>query len=127
MSKEAADRYSGTYQHWDMVACGWKYNMDNIQAALLIPQLEKIEDELKKRHLLYHLYIEKILKIQNIAMPELVSNAKSAYHLFTVWVDENKRDAILKEMGRVGIGVAVNYRAIHLLTYMKKTFNYFDK
>ena len=33
MSKEAADRYSKKYEHWDMEILGWKYNMDNIQAA----------------------------------------------------------------------------------------------
>src|SRR5437764_11113283 len=34
MTKTAADRAREGYQHWDMVELGWKYNMDNIQAAL---------------------------------------------------------------------------------------------
>ena len=43
MSKGAADRYSKRYEHWDMEMLGWKYNMSNIQAALLLYQLENIE------------------------------------------------------------------------------------
>ena len=44
MSKGAAERYSRRYEHWDMEMLGWKYNMDNIQAALLLNQLEHVEE-----------------------------------------------------------------------------------
>ncbi len=43
MNKTAADRQKEGYSHWDMVSFGWKYNMDNLQAALLLPQLEKVK------------------------------------------------------------------------------------
>ena len=49
MSKSAAERYHGNYQHWDMLDLGYKYNMFDIQAALLIPQLEQIERNLERR------------------------------------------------------------------------------
>jgi len=39
MSKTAADRHREGYQHWDMEIPGWKYNMSNIQAAFLLPQM----------------------------------------------------------------------------------------
>jgi len=124
MSKEAADRYTGEYRHWDMEACGWKYNMDNIQAALLLPQLRKIDDQWEKRDDLYKKYTNYLSKISEIDSPKIVSNSKSAFHLFTIWVDENRRDEFLKKMGKIGIGVAVNYRAIHLLTYFRNTFGF---
>ena len=54
--------------------------------------------------------------------PRIVADSKSAYHLFTIWVDEDRRDEILEKLGANEIGVAVNYRAIHLLTYFRKTF-----
>jgi UDP-4-amino-4-deoxy-L-arabinose-oxoglutarate aminotransferase len=43
MSASAADRYTGTYRHWDIELLGWKYNMTNLQAALLIGQLARID------------------------------------------------------------------------------------
>ena len=124
MSKEAADRYTGNYQHWDMLECGWKYNMDNIKAALLLPQLSKIDTLWQKRKDLYQKYINYLKDIPEIDYPKIAFNSKSAYHLFTIWVDKNQRDAILQKMGQYGIGVAVNYRAIHLLTYFKKRFRF---
>lgn len=124
MSKEATDRYSGLYKHWDMIECGWKYNMDNIQAAMLLPQLRKIDDYWAKRDRLYEEYVNYLSEIPGIDHPRIVSNSKSAFHLFTIWVDGNRRDEFLKKMGESGIGVVVNYRAIHLLTYFRKTFGF---
>ena len=124
MSKEAAERYSGLYQHWDMLDCGWKYNMNNIQAALLLPQLRKIDDtwSLRSRH--YHKYIREISGIYGVKYPIIRNNSKSSFHLFTVWIDENKRDEVLRKLGERGIGTAVNYRAIHLLHYFKENFGF---
>lgn len=124
MTKEAADRYSGIYQHWDITECGWKYNMDNIQAALLMPQLEKIDENWRKREKLYNEYLKNLKTIPGIEYPEIVTKSKSAYHLFTIWVNKDKRDYILKKLGKSGIGVAVNYKAIHLLTYFKNLFGF---
>lgn len=124
MSKEAADRYSSRYQHWDMVECGWKYNMNNIQAAMLLPQLKKIDSYWDKRSELYKEYMSYLNEIPEIDSPEIAPNAKSAYHLFTIWVNRNKRDEFLKKLNENEVGVAVNYRAIHLLTHFKKTFGF---
>ena len=124
ITKSAAERYSGTYNHWDMVESGWKYNMDNIQAALLLPQLEKIDKFWAKRDELYKKYVNCLDEISGIELPVIADNSKSAYHLFTIWVNADKRDETLKKLGTEQIGVAVNYRAIHLLTYFKETFGF---
>ena len=127
MSKEAADRYSGHYKHWDMIECGWKYNMDNIQASLLLPQLKKIDQNWQGREKLYDRYREKISELSGIDLPKIHKNTKSAYHLFTIWVDPGKRDLVIYELGNMGIGVAVNYRAIHMLHYFVNRYGYSEK
>ncbi len=124
MSKEAADRYSGLYKHWDMIECGWKYNMDNIQASLLLPQLERIDNQWQRREKVYKKYTGLLDKIQGVDYPKIKANSKSAYHLFTIWVEPKERDKILQTLGEKGIGVVVNYRAIHLLTYLKETYGF---
>lgn len=123
MSKEAADRYSGHYRHWDMIQCGWKYNMDNIQASMLLPQLRKIENNWEKRRNLYEKYVESIKSLTGINYPNISKNSKSAFHLFTIWVDKDKRDCVLKKLGENRVGAAVNYRAIHLLKYFRDRFD----
>jgi dTDP-4-amino-4,6-dideoxygalactose transaminase len=119
MSKEAAHRYHGTYQHWDMMACGWKYNMDNIQASLLLPQLDKIDFMLQNRHQLHMEYADQLSAVPGVQIPRQVGDGRSAHHLFPIWVEEEIRDDLLEKLGHAGIGVAVNYRAIHLLTFFK--------
>jgi dTDP-4-amino-4,6-dideoxygalactose transaminase len=123
MSASAQDRHSGTYRHWDMHALGWKYNMTNLAAAMLQGQLDRIEALWEKREQAARAY-ERGFDAIGVAFPHLVAGAKSARHLFTIWVDPTQRDEVLKGLQQEGIGVAVNYRAVHLLTYYVKTFGF---
>jgi UDP-4-amino-4-deoxy-L-arabinose-oxoglutarate aminotransferase len=124
MSKEAADRYSGNYQHWDMLECGWKYNMDNIHAALLIGQLELIDTRWRRREEICRKYEESFAEMKGGDFPKVLPNTKSARHLFTIWVDPKRRDELLWKLQERGIGVAVNFRAIHLLNFFRETFGF---
>ena len=50
MSKEAASRYNtDRYQHWDMLELGYKANLSDIQAALLVGQLARLDAQLARR------------------------------------------------------------------------------
>ncbi len=120
----AADRYTKRYEHWDMPILGWKYNMDNIQAALLIGQLKRIEGLLARRDSLWSEYVEALRDINGIGLLKTLPGVKHARHLFTVLVDPTRRDEILWALQRRGIGVAVNYRPIHLLKYYRETFGF---
>jgi dTDP-4-amino-4,6-dideoxygalactose transaminase len=124
MSASAADRYSTNYRHWDMELLGWKYNMSNIQAALLIEQIARIDKLLDRREEICTMYENGLAGIENINWPKLYPNSKSARHLFTVWTNPAKRDQILEKLQKDGIGVAVNYRSVHLLKFYRETFDY---
>jgi len=124
IDRGAAERYTKHYQHWDMPVLGWKYNMDNIQAALLIGQLERIDGLWKKRDKLWRLYENELQSIKGIRVLKTLPGAKHARHLFTVLVPPAKRDLILRTLQKKGIGVAVNYQPIHLLTFYRNTFGY---
>jgi dTDP-4-amino-4,6-dideoxygalactose transaminase len=122
MSASAADRYSGAYRHWDLEALGWKYNMTNLQAALLIGQLRRIDQLLAERERVAQRYEAGLSAIGGVGFPIVPDGARSARHLFTIWVDPARRDHVLAELQAAGIGVAVNYRAVHLLTYYRQRF-----
>lgn len=124
MTKTAADRQKEGYTHWDMVLMGWKYNMDNIQAALLLPQMKRIEDNWKKRKAVAELYEEKLARVADVTRPATLSGVKHAWHLFPIYVAAEKRDLLINALQARGIGVVVNYRAIHLLTYFKDTYGF---
>jgi len=124
MTKTAADRQREGYKHWDMVELGWKYNMDNIQAALLLPQMKRLGDKLLKREALAKLYTAKLEDIPGIRLPASRAATTHARHLFPVWVDGGIRDAVVAGLHDASIGVVVNYRPIHLLTYFSDTLRY---
>jgi dTDP-4-amino-4,6-dideoxygalactose transaminase len=124
IDKSAIDRYTGQYRHWDMPLLGWKYNMDNIQAALLRGQLERIDKLWRKRDRIWKTYEAGLADIKGLRILRTVENSRHARHLFTILVPPGKRDAMLHSLQAKGIGVAVNYRPIHLLEYYRKTFGH---
>jgi len=124
MSKGAAERYSKRYEHWDMEMLGWKCNMSNIQAALLLSQLGRIEQNWQRREDICRLYEEAFMDDPQLACLKVLPNSKSARHMFTILVPPEKRDSTLWQLQARGIGVAVNYRSLHLLSYYRKTYGY---
>jgi UDP-4-amino-4-deoxy-L-arabinose-oxoglutarate aminotransferase len=116
MSKSAADRYTAKYQHWDMIELGWKANMSDIQAALLLHQLELIEERLQRKEAICQRY-EAAFSRAGIEFPAVLKNTKHARHLFTIWAPAGRRDDMLSLLQNKEIGVAVNFRAVHLLSY----------
>lgn len=124
MSKSAATRYTSRYQHWDMERFGWKYNLTNFQAAMLISQLARIEDLWRRREEICRNY-EAAFSAARVEFPEVLPGSnKSARYLFTVWVAEDRRDEILGKLQADGVGVAVNYQPIHLTAYYRDRFGY---
>lgn len=124
MSASAADRYTSTYRHWDLETLGWKYNMTNIQAALLMGQLSRVETLWQQRERVARRYEAAFGGVDGVSFPIVAGGAKSARHLFTIWVAPELRDHVLAELQARGIGVAVNYRAVHLLKYYRETFGF---
>jgi len=120
LSTNAADRYSGAYKHWDIELLGWKYNMTNLQAALLIGQIARIESLWAKREAVSRRYEAGFTGVDGVGFPIVIPGTKSARHLFTIWVDPSRRDLVLADLQARQVGVAVNYRAVHLLKYYQE-------
>jgi len=116
MSKSAIDRYHKAYEHWDMELLGYKANLTDVQAAILIPQLEHLETSLRRREEICRFY-EATFSSADIRYPQVLRGSKSARYVFTVWIDGGRRDDMLAYLQAQGIGVAVNFRAVHTLSY----------
>lgn len=122
MTASASDRYGGAYRHWDLERLGWKYNMTNLQAALLLGQLERIETLWQRREAIARRYERALRDVKGVGMPVVRPGGRSARHLFTIWVEPARRDGVLADLQARGVGVAVNYRAVHLLRFYRETF-----
>lgn len=124
MTKTASDRHREGYQHWDMTMLGWKYNMDNIQAAMLLPQMQRLENNRMKREKLAERYHERLESIPGIVLPATRPNSRHARHLFPIRVNPKHRDSLVAHLQSQGVGTTVNYRAIHLLSHFQDTLCY---
>jgi len=124
MTKTAYDRSREGYQHWDMVSLGWKYNMDNIHAALLLPQMERLDATWRKREEVAQRYQALIAEVPGLTWPQTLPGVKHAHHLFPVWIVNGRRDDVVVGLQERGIPTVVNYRAIHLLTYFRERFGF---
>jgi len=122
MTKTAYDRSREGYQHWDMVSLGWKYNMDNIHAALLLPQMERLDATWRKREELAQRYQALLAEVPGLTWPQTLPGVKHAHHLFPVWIVNGRRDEVIVGLHERGIPTVVNYRAIHLLSYFRERF-----
>jgi UDP-4-amino-4-deoxy-L-arabinose-oxoglutarate aminotransferase len=121
MAKESARE---GYRHWDMVLMGWKYNMSNIEAALLLPQFGRMEAKLARRHALANRYEQAFAGMDGIKVPCLRADSVHARHLFTVWCDGAARDDLMAHLHRERIGAVVNYRPIHLMSHFVAQYGY---
>ncbi len=109
---------------WDMTMLGWKYNMDNIQAALLLPQMERIVPKLARRHALAKIYENRLNKNPGVRLPATRANAVHARHMYPIWVDAAIRNQVANGLIKAGIEVVVPNRALHLMSYFRETLDY---
>jgi dTDP-4-amino-4,6-dideoxygalactose transaminase len=129
MSKDAWKRFGDEgYKHYQVVACGFKYNMMDLQAAIGIHQLKRVERYWHRRQEIWNRYNERFarLPIDIPAAPE--HNTRHAYHLYTILVDRDRagisRDDFLNAMTNLGIGVGVHYLSIADHPYYQQTFGW---
>ncbi len=123
ITSELAQRIRTGLKTYDVDALGWKYNMDNVQAAILINQVKKIEKHWKRREEIARIYKNSFEKI-GIDMPIEYKNSKHGRHIFPIWVAKGKRDKILEYINKAGVGAVINYPAIHLFSYYRKRFGF---
>ena len=129
LSKDAWKRFSDSgYRHYDIVDAGFKYNMTDLQAAIGIEQLKKINKHLKIRNKIWKEY-QNFFSKYDIQIPAPIEKETiHAKHLYTILIDKKKigisRDNFMLEMHKKGIGTGVHYRAIPSYTYYKKKFGW---
>ena len=132
MSKDAWKRFSDEgYKHYQVVECGFKYNMMDLQAAIGIHQLQRVEQNWKKRRDIWKFYQQSLANLPITLPAEPETETRHGYHLYTVLVDDSKtkihRDAFLDAMTLRNIGVGVHYLSITEHPYYQKTFGWKPK
>jgi dTDP-4-amino-4,6-dideoxygalactose transaminase len=119
MSQDAWKRFSDDgYKHYEVVEVGFKYNMMDLQAAIGMHQIKRVDAYWLKRQAIWNRYNTAFADLP-VSLPAALDPAsRHALHLYTLLVDETKapvsRDQFILELHRRNIGTGVHYRAIHM-------------
>jgi dTDP-4-amino-4,6-dideoxygalactose transaminase len=129
MSKDAWHRFGDEgYKHYQVVEAGFKYNMMDLQAAIGIHQLARVERNWQRREAIWNRYMEAFADLP-IGLPAAPApETRHAYHLFTIMVDKARcgtaRDDFLNAMNARRIGTGVHYLAIPEHPYYQQRYGW---
>ena len=119
---------------------GFNYRMTELQAALGLNQIKRLDRFIKKRNILAAKYIS-LFKDSSLDLPEIISDCVSSFHLFVIRLksDESyKRNEVFKKLRKKGIGVNLHYMPIYKHpyysidlgfkdTYLENAENYYSR
>lgn len=129
MNADAWTRFSDAgYKHYYVEDAGYKYNMMDLQAAIGIHQMKRVDAYWMRRQEVWQRYAEAFSDLA-IGLPAPIEKKhRHAHHLFTIRIDENRaglsRDAFLVAMKQENIGTGVHYLAIPEHPYYNRTFGW---
>lgn len=131
ISKDAWKRYSSKGNwYYEVLAPGYKYNMTDIQAAIGMHQLKKLDNFIKIKKRIAEIYLKEFAGMPEIILPQIKNYVLNSWHLFPIRlktsllkIDRNKFIDLLKENN---IGTSVHFIPIHMHPYYKNTFGFKD-
>jgi dTDP-4-amino-4,6-dideoxygalactose transaminase len=117
LSRDAWKRFgSEGYRHYYAAEAGYKYNMMDLQAAIGIEQLRKIDIFWKRRETIWRRYQQALSNLPLHLPSDPDPSTRHAYHLYTILIDEAicniSRDDFINAMTAQNIGVGVHYLSI---------------
>jgi dTDP-4-amino-4,6-dideoxygalactose transaminase len=129
LSHDAWKRFSDVgYKHYQVVEAGFKYNMMDLQAALGIHQLPRIDRYWHRRQEIWQTYNDAFHDLPVFLPAPVPDGMKHAYHLYTLLLDIDRlgidRDQFLEQMAAANIGVGVHYIALHLHPFYQQAYGY---
>ncbi len=129
MSKNAWNRYAkgGTWKY-DIAEPGFKYNMFDIQAALGLRQLERLEEMQARRLKIAARFQEAFGAIDAVEAPSVPDYATHSWHLYVLKIVPEllaiDRDQFIVELNARNVGTSVHFIPVHLMSAYRNRFGY---
>ncbi len=128
VNKDSQSRYAkAASPRYEVLRPGYKYNMLDLQAALGIEQMKKLDRFNRTRTELAMRYHAAFADVPEVRVPESPKYAHvHAWHLYVVQVEIDgltiDRDAFMAKMGELGVGVGLHFTATHLHKYYREKY-----
>lgn len=124
IERDAWKRYGkGGNPDYDIEEPGYKYNLTDIQAALGIAQMARLEEFNRRRSELVGLYQDGLKDVEGLELPgEPPYPHTHSHHLFVVKVKAMERPRFMERLSAYNIGYGLHFPPCHLLKYVKERF-----
>ena len=117
MTTLTLDRHKGHAFDYDVVELGYNYRMSELNAALGLAQLGRLESGNRRRAELVGAYRERLARISGLSVPFTTSIGTSSHHLMPVLLPEGTdRHDVMAHMKEQGIQTSIHYRPIDTFT-----------
>jgi UDP-4-amino-4-deoxy-L-arabinose-oxoglutarate aminotransferase len=127
IERDAWKRYGkASDPNYDIIEPGFKYNMTDIQAALGIVQMKKIDTITRRRTAIAHAYLEGLQGIGLDLPGSPPYDHRHSWHLFVVKIRTMERQQCMACLAEENIGYGLHFPACHTLSYVKKLFGKAD-
>jgi dTDP-4-amino-4,6-dideoxygalactose transaminase len=129
MSRDAWKRYekNGSW-FYEIIAPGFKYNMTDIQAAIGLVQLQRLEEMQQRRYEIVRQYNAAFEEMDELETPTERSNVQSAWHLYVLRLNLDKlqidRAQFIEAMREHNIGTSVHFIPIHLHPFYRDKYGW---
>lgn len=124
MTQDAWQRHAGRgFGQYDVVECGFKYNMMDLEAAIGLHQLRRLDTGLERRREIWSRYQQALAGLPVTLPAPVPPHMRHALHLYTLLLDEGGRigrDAFVERMAGWGIGVGIHYKALPEHSYYQQ-------
>lgn len=117
---EGWDKFGNLGYVYDVVDIGLKYDLNELNAAYAIGQLEKNESFIERRLEIADIYNRELASCPHVSTP--IKKRDHTYAQYIIKIDKN-RDNFAKELKERGIYTGLHYIPIHLLSYYKQKYN----
>ncbi|HLH76387.1 MAG TPA: UDP-4-amino-4,6-dideoxy-N-acetyl-beta-L-altrosamine transaminase [Candidatus Binataceae bacterium] len=114
----------GAQEPWrhEITELGYNYRLSDIQCALGLSQLRKLEGWVERRRALAARYDRELADLSEVKRPAQAANNFSSYHLYVVQVP--RRSALFHRLHERGIKTQVHYLPVHLHPLYRERFGY---
>ena len=106
--------------YYEQLELGFNYRITDIQCALGISQMKKLDGFAEHRRKLAALYDKLLANCDNVVIPYQHPDCLSSYHLYMIKVPADRRKEIFNKLREAGIGVNVHYIPVYKLPYYQK-------
>ena len=124
IERDAWKRYGkGGNPEYDVKMAGFKYNLTDIQAALGLAQLSRLEELNSRRRQLADLYRRGLDGVKGLKLPGVPTYSHiHSWHLFVIKIVSMDRERFLQKLPEYQIGYGIHFPAGHRLSYIRERY-----